>query len=56
MMVLYNLLVMLVIALVVKLGITYTDYEEYFVMIGVLNVIYLICLVIYVTINNFAAQ
>lgn len=47
MMVMYNILVVLFIALVVKLGITYTDYEEYFVMIGVLDVLYFIVILFY---------
>lgn len=47
MMVMYNILAVLFIALVVKLGITYTDYEEYFVMIGVVDIIYFIGIVFY---------
>jgi len=47
MMEMYNILAVLFIALVVKLGITYTDYEEYFVMIGVLDVLYFIVILFY---------
>ena len=51
MIVAYNLLVVFLVALVVKLGITYTDYEEIFVALGVVDIVYLICLLFYIIIN-----
>lgn len=51
MMVAYNLLVVFLLALVVKLGITYTDYEEIFVALGVVDIVYLICILFYIIIN-----
>lgn len=51
MIVLYNLLAVVVVALVVKLGITYTDYEEVFVALGVVDIVYLICILFYIIIN-----
>ena len=47
----YNLLVVFLVALVVKLGITYTDYEEIFVALGVVDIVYLICILFYIIIN-----
>lgn len=52
MIVLYNLLVILVMAFIVKLGITYTDYEEIFVAIGVIDIVYLVCLLFYVVFSS----
>lgn len=51
MIVLYNLLAVVVVALVVKLGITYTDYEEIFVALGVVDIVYLFCILFYIIIN-----
>jgi hypothetical protein len=47
MIVVYNILVIIAVAIIVKLGTTYTDYEEYFVMIGVVDIIYFICVLFY---------
>lgn len=47
MIVMYNILAVIALAIIVKLGITYTDYEEYFVMIGVVDIIYFICVLFY---------
>lgn len=44
MIVMYNFIAVLMIALLVKLGIEYTDYEEYFVALGVIDIVYLVCL------------
>ena len=44
----YHVLIIIAIALVVKLGVKYTDYEEYFVTLGVLVIIYLICVFFYI--------
>ncbi len=44
----YHVLIIIAIALVVKLGVKYTDYEEYFVTLGVLDIIYLICVFFYI--------
>lgn len=52
MIVLYNLVIILTIALITKLGIKYTDYEEYFVTLGVLDIIHFICLLFYVLCNT----
>lgn len=44
----YHVIIIIAIALVVKLGVKYTDYEEYFVTLGVLDIIYLICVFFYI--------
>lgn len=44
----YHLVIIIAIALVVRLGVKYTDYEEYFVTLGVLDIIYLICVFFYI--------
>jgi hypothetical protein len=51
MIVLYNIIVVFVLALIVKLGVTYTDYEEYFVALGVIDIVYLSCVIMYIFIN-----
>ena len=51
MIVAYNLLVVFLVALVVKLGITYTEYEEVFVALGVVDIVYLFCIIFYIIIK-----
>jgi hypothetical protein len=51
MIVLYNVVIIILLSLFVKLGVTYTNYEEYFVALGVINIIYLICLILYIFMN-----
>lgn len=48
---LYNLLAVLVVAVIVKLGVKYTDYEEIFVAMGVVDIVYLCCVIIYMLVG-----
>ena len=51
MIVAYNFLAVILIALVAKLGINYTDYEEFFVALGVVDVVYLVCVLGYMLVG-----
>jgi|LauGreDrversion4_2_1035121.scaffolds.fasta_scaffold64248_6 hypothetical protein len=47
MIVLYNFLIVIIVAIITWLGIKFTNLEEYFVALGVINIVYLICVFVY---------
>lgn len=51
MIVLYNIISVIVIAFISWLGIKFTDKEEYFVALGVIDIVYLFCVFGYMIIN-----
>ncbi len=51
MIVLYNFLIVIIVAIITWLGIKFTNSEEYFVAIGVIDIIYLICVFVYMFVS-----